>query len=320
MTTRKRRFGRWVAVALLLAIGAYVIRGWAPDIPVSELTERFAPPPSQFMELDGLRIHYRDVGPRDDATPIVLMHGTSASLHTWEGWVKQLEGKHRVVTLDLPGFGLTGGYPDDDASVKHNLHTLSAFFDQLGLQRLVLAGNSYGGRLAWEFALAHPDRLHALVLVDASGYPRDSISVPLGFRLLTMPGIKLLRDYILPKNVIERSVRNVYGDPSKVTPELIERYYLLQRRAGNRKALVQRMEQVPIAADTSGLTSLHVKTLILWGGKDELIPPDSARRFDADIPDSTLVMFDGLGHVPHEEDPIATSAALERWLTDFPSP
>lgn len=314
--SRLRKWSARVALVLVVLVVAYVIRGWAPDLPVAELTERFAPPPSQFIELDGLRIHYRDVGPRDDANPIVLMHGTSASLHTWEGWVQQLENKHRVVTLDLPGFGLTGGYPDGDASVKHNLHTLSAFFDALQLQHIVLAGNSYGGRLAWEFALAQPERLQALVLVDASGYPRDSISVPLGFRLLTMPGIKLLRDYLLPRSVIERSVRNVYGDPSKVSPELIERYYLLQRRAGNRKALVQRMEQVPIAADVSGLKSLKVRTLILWGAKDELIPPESARRFDADIPDSTLVMFDGLGHVPHEEEPIATAAALQAFLLE----
>lgn len=309
------------ALGLLVLVVAYFIRGWAPDIPVEQLTERFAPPPSQFLELEGLRIHYRDVGPRDDPAPLVLMHGTSASLHTWEGWVAQLSSKRRVVTLDLPGFGLTGGFPDDDASVAHNLRALSSFFDALGLQHLVLVGNSYGGRLAWEFALAHPERLAALVLVDASGYPRESISMPLGFRLLTVPGISLLRDYLLPRSVVERSVRSVYGDPSKVTPDLVERYYLLQRRAGNRKALMQRWEQVPIVGDVARLKSLNVKTLILWGGKDELIPPDSARRFDEDIPDSTLVMFDALGHVPHEEDPVVSCAALAAWLeNDFPSP
>ncbi|MFT3714239.1 MAG: alpha/beta hydrolase [Archangium sp.] len=311
-----KRWSRRLALVLLAVIAIIVVRGWAPDIAVDELSAKWAPPPSQFIELDGLRVHYRDVGPRDDPTPLVLMHGTSASLHTWEGWVAELSKRHRVVTFDLPGFGLTGGYPDGDASVTHSLHTLTALFDALHLQHIVLVGNSYGGRIAWEFALAHPERLHRLVLVDASGYPRESTSVPLGFRMLAWPGISLIRDYILPRSVVERSVRSVYGDPSKVTDALVDRYYALQRREGNRRALVQRMEQVPLVGDVARLKSLQVKTLILWGAKDGLIPPDSAKRFDEDIPDSTLVMFDALGHVPHEEDAPSTARALEAFLDE----
>jgi pimeloyl-ACP methyl ester carboxylesterase len=320
MARRWLRRGGIAVLALLALVGVLLIRGWAPEIPVEELTARWAPPPSQFIELEQLRVHYRDVGPRDDPAPLLLLHGTSASLHTWEGWVAALSPRHRVVTLDLPGFGLTGRFPDGDATVAHTLRVLTAFCEALGLERVVLVGNSYGGRLAWEFALVHPERVHRLVLVDASGYPRNSVSVPIGFRLIQLPGIRLLRDVFLPRSVVERSVKSVYGDPMKVTPELIDRYYELARRSGNRKALAERMEQVPSVGDVGRLKALQVKTLILWGAKDELIPLESGHRFDEDIPDSTLVVFDSLGHVPHEEDPESSASALESFLSVTPLP
>lgn len=306
----KKVFG----VVLLLAIVVSVARVWEPDRPVEALTARWAPPPSQFVELDGLRVHLRDVGPRDDPTPLVLLHGTSASLHTWQGWVSALEGKRRVITLDLPGFGLTGPFPDGDARLERTLKLLVTLLKKLEVTRCVLVGNSYGGRLAWEFAVAHPDAVSKLVLVDAGGYPRNSTSVPLGFRIAQTPGLRVLGEVLLPRGLIERSLKNVYGDPGKVTPELVDRYFELTLRAGNRGALGRRMDQVPAEGDVAKLKSLPTPTLILWGGQDRLIPPDNGRRFDEDLPRSRLVMFDVLGHVPHEEDPAATVAELEKFL------
>ena len=121
---------------------------------------------------------------------------------------------------------------------------------------------------------------------------------------------------LLPRGLVERSVKNVYGDPSKVTPELVDRYFELTLRAGNRAALGRRMDQVPAEGDVAKLTSLPMPTLILWGGQDRLIPPENARRFDADIPHSRLVMFEKLGHVPHEEDPASTVAEFQRFLDE----
>ena len=259
-------------------------------------------------------MHLRDVGPRDDPTPLVLLHGTSASLHTWQGWVSRLEAHHRVITLDLPGFGLTGPWPDGDARLERTLSLLAELLKKLQVSRCVLVGNSYGGRLAWEFAVLHPESVARLVLVDAGGYPRNSTSVPLGFRIAQTPGLRRLVEHVLPRGLIEKSVKNVYGDPSKVTPELVDRYFELTLREGNRAALGRRMDQVPAEGDTSKLRGLTVPTLILWGGKDRLIPPDNAERFKADIPGSSLIMFESLGHVPHEEDPDATVEALERFL------
>jgi pimeloyl-ACP methyl ester carboxylesterase len=305
-----------LGVMLVVALGAYVARAWEPDRPVEALTARWAPPPSQFLEVDGLRVHLRDVGSREDPTPLVLLHGTSASLHTWEGWVTRLEGHHRVITLDLPGFGLTGPFPDGDARLEKTLHLLEALLTKLQVSRCVLAGNSYGGRLAWEYAALHPAAVARLVLVDAGGYPRNSTSVPLGFRIAQTPGLRVLGEVLLPRGLVERSLRNVYGDPSKVTPELVDRYFELTLRSGNRAALGRRMDQVPAEGDVSKLKALPMPTLILWGGQDRLIPPDNGQRFDQDIPKSRLVSFDALGHVPHEEDPGATAAELEKFLAE----
>lgn len=309
-----------VGVVLLLAVVAVLWRAWEPDRSVDSLVERWAKPPSQFIDVDGLRVHVRDEGPRDDATPLVLLHGTSASLHTWEAWVATLSKTRRVVTLDLPGFGLTGAPADGDVTIAHTLRTLNALLKELGVAQCIVAGNSYGGRVAWEYALAYPDDVKGLVLVDATGYPLRSKSVPIGFRIARTPGLRVVAEKLLPRSVIEKSVRNVYADPSKVTPELVDRYFELTLREGNRAALVKRFEQVPIAGDTDRLKSLRVPTLILWGAKDELIPLENGERFAAELPVNQLVVFDDLGHVPQEEAPERSVAAVVTWLDGLANP
>jgi pimeloyl-ACP methyl ester carboxylesterase len=260
-----------------------------------------------------MSVHLRDEGPKDDPLPIVLLHGTSASLHTWDGWVRGLKGTRRVVRMDLPAFGLTGPNAQNDYSIATYVQFVRATLDAVGVKACVLGGNSLGGQIAWASASAMPERIKKLILVDAAGYRFDSTSVPIGFRIATTPGVRVIAERILPRSVVEGSLHNVYGDPSKVTPELVDRYYDLALRTGNRQALARRFEQ-RFTSDESQIAALKVPTLILWGGKDRLIPPDSATRFAKDIAGSMLVMFDALGHVPHEEDPVATLAPVQLFL------
>lgn len=312
-----KRFARMLLGLLLvfgLTLAAFVTLSWAPDRPLDELTARWAPPPSQFVEIDGMSVHLRDQGRRDDPEPILLLHGTSASLHTWEGWVKELARQRRVISLDLPGFGLTGPFPDGDYRVEHYTHFLLALLDHLRVNRVVLVGNSFGGQLAWRFALAHPERSARLVLVDAAGYPRNAESVPIGFRLAGIPALAPLMGRLLPRSMIESSVRNVYGDPDKVDDGLVERYYQLTLRAGNRQALRQRFAQAPSGELHERIGELELPTLIIWGGRDRLIPVSNAERFAADIEGSQLVLFEALGHVPQEEEPQRTVAVLISFL------
>ena len=294
---------------LLIACCVFVVAGilatWAPDRSVSALAVRWAQAPSQFIEVHGMQVHVRDEGPRDDALPIVLVHGTSASLHTWDGWAQHLSGQRRVIRLDLPAFGLTGPHPENDYSIAAYVSLVVAVADKLGVKKFVLVGNSLGGQVAWSTAAAHPERVSKLVLIDAAGYAFQPTSVPIGFMIARMPGVRVLMERVLPRGVVDSSVRSVYGDPSKVTPELVDRYYELTLRAGNRKALAYRMDQ-KLSGDEAAIRNLKVPTLILWGAKDKLIPMESAQRFAADIQGSKLVVFDALGHVPHEEDAAKT--------------
>jgi pimeloyl-ACP methyl ester carboxylesterase len=301
--------------ALVLAVAAFVAASWEPDRPLAELKARWAPAPSTFVDVQGMSVHLRDEGPRADAVPIVLLHGTSSSLHTWDGWAEELKSNRRVIRFDLPGFGLTGPSADGDYRIESYVRFVAAMLDQLGVSRCVIAGNSFGGQVAWETALAHPQRIEKLILVDAAGYPFQSKSIPIGFRIARIPVLNRLMEFTLPRSMVESSVRNVYGDPGKVTPELVDRYFAITLREGNRRALAKRFEQAPPGLHADRIAALKLPTLILWGRRDRLIPPGDADRFHRDIAGTRLIVFDRLGHVPQEEDPAATVAAVKQFLS-----
>jgi pimeloyl-ACP methyl ester carboxylesterase len=308
------RAAAWIGAVLLGVGAAGLALTWQPDLPAAALETRWAAAPSQFIDVKGQRVHLRDEGPRDDPVPVLLIHGTSASLQTWDGWTAVLSKQRRVIRFDLPGFGLTG----PNANGDYRDETLARFVidlaDVLRLERFVVGGNSLGGEVAWHTALLAPARVDRLILVDAAGYAFVPESVPIGFALARIPSLAWLAEISLPRRLVESSVRNVYGNPAAVTPELVERYFELTLRAGNRHALTQRLRQLQPGQDAARIRELALPTLILWGGRDRLIPPDSARRFAADIAGSELVMFETLGHVPHEEDPQATVLPVRRFL------
>jgi pimeloyl-ACP methyl ester carboxylesterase len=298
---------------LLFFVLAGLVAVWAPDAPLATLTPRWAQAPSQFMVAGNLQVHLRDEGPRDDPVPIVLLHGTSDSLHTWDGWAEALRGQRRVIRFDLPGFGLTGPRPDADYSIDAYVRFVLAVLDQLGVQHCVLAGNSLGGQIAWQTAYAQPDRVRQLVLVDAAGYPMAPQQLPPGFRLARIWPANVLMEWFLPRGLIQASVRNVFGDPSRVTPDLVDRYYDMTLRAGNRQALVQRLASLDVD-QSSRIRTLRLPTLVVWGALDRLIPPRFGQQFAHDIPGSRLVVLAGLGHVPQQEDAARSVAEVQQFL------
>ena len=309
----------WRAFGVMLMLTALAVPlARAPDRQVETLVARWAPAPSDFVEVKGQMVHLRDEGPRDDQAPIVLIHGTSASLHTWEGWVAALKTQRRVISFDLPGFGLTGPFAGEYARDDYRGDTLARFtldlLDQLHVQRAVLAGNSLGGEVAWRVASMAPARVEKLVLVDSAGYDFVPDDMPVGFRIARLPVVSALSEWFLPRGMVEASVQNVYGEPAKVTSELVDRYFELTLREGNRHALRLRMQQLDMGQDSPRIATLKQPTLIIWGGRDHLIPPPNGQRFAHDISGSRLVVFPELGHVPHEEDPARTAAVVKDFL------
>jgi pimeloyl-ACP methyl ester carboxylesterase len=303
-----------IPLVLILAAGIFIAANWAPEKSVAELQARWAPPPSTFVDLLGMKVHVRDEGPRDDPSPIVLMHGTGSSLHAWDGWADALKGKRRVVRFDLAGYGLTGPSPDNTYGLDRDVAMVVALLDKLGIARCVLGGNSLGGAVSWRTALAHPERVEKMILVDAGGYPFHSTSIPIGFRLARLPGVGWILQNTLPRSLVEQGWRNVVGDPKSVTPEMIERSIELTQREGNRRALIDRFRQRPTVLLSHRIKELKQPTLVMWGRRDRLIPPDDAERFHHDIEGSTLVIFDDLGHAPEEEDPARSVAAAKKFL------
>jgi pimeloyl-ACP methyl ester carboxylesterase len=310
-------FLRLTGLLLMLAALAVTL-AHAPDRSVESLVARWAPPPSDFMTIKGQLVHYRDEGPRDDPAPLVLLHGTAASLHTWEGWVTSLRGSRRVITFDLPGFGLTGPFTGEYPRDDYRADTLARFtldvLDALHVKRFAIGGNSLGGEVAWRVATLAPQRVDRLVLVDATGYAFTPEHIPLGFVLARLPVVRTVGEYLTPRALIEDSVRDVYGDPDKVSAALVDRYFEMQLREGNRHALDVRLAAIGTDLDPARIATLRVPTLILWGGRDRLVPPVWAKSFQHDIAGSQLVVFPSLGHVPQEEDPQQSVVPVRAFL------
>jgi pimeloyl-ACP methyl ester carboxylesterase len=307
------------AIGILLMLTALAVAlTQAPDRSVESLVERWAPPPSDFMEIRGQLVHYRDEGPRDDPAPLVLLHGTASSLHTWQGWAGALRARKRVITFDLPGFGLTGPFAGDYPRDDYRADTLARFtLDVLGalhVGRFAIGGNSLGGEVAWRVAALAPGRVTQLILVDASGYDVAPIRIPIGFQVARIPVFNRVAESLTPRSFVEQSVREAYGDPSRVTDVLVDRYFEMLLREGNRRALNLRVRQIPTDLAPQRIRTLRVPTLILWGAKDRLIPPVNAATFQRDIAGSQLVVFPDLGHVPQEEDAHESVAPVLKFL------
>jgi pimeloyl-ACP methyl ester carboxylesterase len=302
-----RKLGRWL-FRVLAVLALLVALGIRRDRPAAEVEARYATPPSRFLAVDGMRVHYRD---RGAGPPIVLLHGSNSSLFTWEGWAAALSPEHRVITLDLPGHGLTGPDPQARYSLAEMAELVDHFAAALELDRFSLAGNSMGGGVALHYALAHPDKLDRLILVDAYAYPQTP---PPMLRLFTLPIVGQLTRWITPRFLVAGTVRQVYGDPSRVTDADIERYYELLLREGNRQATRLRLSNRRDDSLTARLKDIKTPTLILWGSLDRWILPRNGERLAHDIPGAKLVVLDRLGHVPMEEDPARSVAPVIAFL------
>ena len=296
----------WSAVLLGIGLAVAVWSTWEPDRQLGQLVGRWAPEPSSFVELDGMQVHMRDTGPREDNLPIVLLHGMSSSLHTYEGWQTALQGKHRVISVDLPGFGLTGPSPQGDYRIDAYVRFVLRFLDTLNVKRVILVGNALGGEVAWQTAVLAPERVRKLVLIDSDGYQPSVLSMPLAFQIASMRGLRWVSERILPRSLVESSVRSVFGDPAHATKDKVDRYFELNLRVGNRRALFQRMDQAQFGSNSALIHRVQQPTLVMWGEKDEMISPDQGNLFCRDIPHCQLTTFPGLGHLPQEENPQAT--------------
>lgn len=290
-------------LVILVATGTVLLFGHR-DIPLDTLKVKYSNTASSFISVNGMNVHFRDEGDPADSIPIVLLHGTASSLHTFDAWADSLKHFNRVVRMDLPAYGLTGPFPDRNYSMAHYTSFLKDFLTALKIKQCVLAGNSLGGQIAWNFTLEQPGMVTKLILIDAAGYPSNSKSIPIAFKMAQTPVVRNLFTYITPRFLVKASVENVYFNKSKVTDTLIDRYFELTLRKGNRQAFVDRFNSTEDTSAYNNMSNIQQPTLILWGANDLLIPVENAYKFHAHLPNDRLVILENSGHIPMEESPV----------------
>lgn len=310
---------RTLAVLLLFGVGAYFLFR-VPDTDPAAMMAKYGQAPSQMVQLaDGRRIHLRDEGPRD-APVIVLLHGSNADLHTWQPWVDALKTDYRVIRFDQRGHGLTGPAEDGAYGTDAFVADVGRVADALGLDRFVLAGNSMGGAIAMGYALAHPERLKGLVLVDAGGAPiARKGGGNLAFRLAAMPVVGDGLSQFLPRSLIAKSLSQSVSNQQVVTADAVDRYWELARYPGNRAATRTRFSTPRRSFSSEAVASMEVPTLVMWGEDDALIPFAAGQWYADRLPRATLVSYQGIGHLPMEEAPQRSVSDLRGWLNSLPA-
>lgn len=309
-----KRFFKWVLIILLMLIVGGAIAGWTPDTDKTAMRAKYGGPASQFIEVSGMKVHVRDEGPKD-APVIVLLHGSNASLHTWDPWAATLSKTYRIIRFDQAGHGLTGPHPRRDYSAAAFVAAVDGVTQKLGVKRFTLGGNSMGGGIALAYAIAHPEKLSGLILVDASGAPDATPrSLPIGFRIAQTPGLRNIALYITPRSFLEKSLRQAISVQSIVTPAMIDRYWELLRYPGNRQATIDRFTTKRVPLDPSAIAAIKAPTLIIWGEEDKLIPFSAGQWLAKNMKGSTLVSYKGVGHAPMEEAAQRSVTDVTLWL------
>lgn len=265
----------------------------------------------QRIDIDGVLARVRVEGPQD-APVMVLVHGFSHSLESWDGWAADLSSDYRVIRMDLPGHGLTGPDPQQRYSVPQTVEFLAGLMDALDIEQAHLAGNSLGGLVAWRYAADHGDRVDSLVLVSPGGYSingvtEDPVPVPVGVSFYLTQA---------PQAMVAAATGALYGDASRLDPAVPERVHALMRREGVGQAMVERLEVFTLPNPDADLARVEAPVLILWGEADSMVPVEHAARFETALLDARLVTYPDLGHVAHEEDPARTLEDVRAFLAE----
>lgn len=277
----------------------------------AQMAERYANDDSRFFQYRGDNIHYRIEGSDDETAPtLLLLHGIMASLHTWDDWVDTLKNDYRIVRIDVPGFGLTGAISDGDTSIEAIVDRVKALVDYLEIDKLVMIGNSLGGYISWNFAATYPEKVSAMVLLDAAGYP---MKLPLIMKLFTTPYLRHLVRVGAPGFVVKFILNEVYGDKRRIQPAKVPLYQDLMLHRGNPLSLLRVFEELDNLS-TDSVKNVKAPTLIQWGEKDIWIQPENAANFHRELPESEVIMYPGVGHVPMEEIPEQSARDAHEFL------
>ena len=295
-------------IAFILLAALYL---WTPDKSKAELEKIYGSPKNAYASALGVNLHYQDTGPSKNAIPILFLHGFGASLQTWDTWAQALSDEYRVISVDLPGFGLTGEDPSGIYTDQRSVEVLEAFLKELNIPKVVLVGNSMGGKFAWQFAARYPNQVSKLVLISPDGYASPGIEYG---KKLEVPAIADLYRYFFSRMFLVMNLKPAYANPNTLNDALVNRYYDLMLAPGVRGAILGRMQQTVLQDPVPSLSSIQVPTLLIWGEKDAFIPIRNSNDYLKVMPNAKRVSLPNIGHLPQEEQPSIGLAALKDFL------
>ncbi len=314
---------RIVGISALLALLAFAVGAgllYRSDLTVEEIKTRdpgVVTPSSRFVSVSGQSIHYRDQGKRETKT-ILLLHDDAVTIDSFGAWAKAL-GQYRLITLDLPGQGLTGAGRGAAVDSSAAVSVLQAFRQSLGLENMVLVGNGRGGEIALRFALAQPEAVSHLVLIAPTG-TGPAAPAPRSF-FARLADISLITNFVrfLPMDsYAEGALRRAYFDDARVTEKHKTRAALLLRRTGNRRALFDNLSRVPYVISDKDLASIETPLLVIWGAEDEIVPAAQALHLADTVSGAQIIVFPQTGHLPQEEAAADSAALFASFLLSAP--
>jgi pimeloyl-ACP methyl ester carboxylesterase len=307
-------------VLLVLVLGPFLIP--VPPLKDTLPPEQLADPDSRFIEVKGLKVHYKTTGEGQPA--LILLHGFGASVVSWREVMAPLAEFGTVVAFDRPAFGLTerplpGDWQGENPySMEAAVRLTVGLLDELGAERAILVGNSAGGAIAMLTALQSPQRVQALILVSPAVYGGGGVP---GWSslLLRLPQVRRLGPLVVRSLVVrlESALPTAWHDSDKITPEVLAGYKKPLQvdnwdRAFWEFLLAGRPSNLGVQLD--GIT---VPTLVITGDDDTWVPTAQSVRLADELPNADLVVIPGCGHVAMDECPEEFMKAAGSFLAQY---
>lgn len=296
-------------ILFLVVLAVILVAPFLIPIPSLEGTrteQELADPDSQFIRINGLNLHVKTVGQGDKT--FILLHGFGASVYSWNAVMQPLSQYGKVIAFDRPGFGLTerpmSWQGSNPYSPNQQVELLVGLMDHFGVREAILVGNSAGGSIAMQVALAHPDRVSALILVDAAVYAGggapDFVAPLLGLPQMQRIGPLIARQI---QTQGQAFLKSAWHDPSKLTPETIALYNKPLQANNWDKALWFMTAASRSANLPNHLAQITQPVLVITGDDDRIVPTEQSVRLAKELPKAKLVVIANAGHLPHEEKP-----------------
>ena len=318
---------KWIGIFIIAILTILIYSGTYLDIPREELEAKYATGSSQFLDLpDGARIHFRDEG-RPDNPAIVLLHGFNGSLFNFERLVPLLAKDFRLISIDLPGFGLTGAIPSANYTTESFMDTVTSLTNQLGIEKFLIAGNSMGGGVAWRYTLEHPAKVEGLILLASSGvgskedvkkFEERENNTPIVWKLMDSDLLKKFLHYYTPKFFATEGLKRSVYDQQHANVDHANQFHDLVLLQGSRNAILSMtMGGRRKMYGPESLSKITAPTLVIHGEEDNIIGFERSLVFKENINNSKIKIYSNVGHLPMYEEPVRTANDIIRFFQDL---